>query len=178
MCWCLPCKGHLFYWSGKELIKVIFSEHGRPCISTQVIWLHSHVYLNRHIASFHWCDKRVWNNFIKYQLLLSYLLFVIKPVIFPSHANSAKTYLALKRTVKERLHAYLSQLSSWVQAVPKPSGSDLKQLLPISSFREWMQPLGNVLMIIMVINSNNRGNFLFLFGDHLLKIPKLPSMLL
>lgn len=37
-------------------------------------------------------------------------------------ANTAKTYLALKRTVKARPNGYLSQLLSCVQAVHKPRG--------------------------------------------------------
>lgn len=60
---------------------------------------------------------------------------------------------------------------SQAQALHSPHGSAPQQLLPISSSREQMQLLGNALM--QTTNTNNRGNFLLLFGDHLLKIPRL-----
>lgn len=68
VCWCLFCKGILFYGSGKERIKL--SWHPGPTLRCP-----------RALGP--WCGQRDGNNFIKHQYLLNPCLFITKPVAFP-----------------------------------------------------------------------------------------------
>lgn len=109
-------------------------------------------------SSSHWCDQRAGNTFIKHQYLLNSCLFVTKLGALPGWQTQPGH----------------SQLFTEVCHNSSPCGSVPNSCFPFLHSGNECSPWGNAL--IQIINTNNRGTFLLLFGDYLLKIPKLLSI--